>query len=317
VLVGPSGKPVASVVVPAYKSKATIVGCLDALVRQEGDPAYEVIVVESSGDGAGDLVRARFPGVRVIESGERLFAGRARNRGAEEASGELLLFIDSDCIAEPLWLEKMHRAHRERECAGVAGSILNANPESPISVSSYMTEMSDFYPCGRPAYRKFLCSGNVSYKAEVFRKHGGFDSRVALYEDVELTKRMYRAGEKLLFDPDIRVSHFHRTGFREYYAYEFRRGRGGAIARRNGALMGASWVKYPPLGFLAAPGLLLRKGTVFPCRMLRAYPGDSLRMIRALPYFYAALLVWVSGFLYEVVTGRESAKCRTDSDIKW
>jgi GT2 family glycosyltransferase len=234
-----------------------------------------------------------------------MFAGPARNRGAQEARGELLAFLDSDCITEPKWIEKMWRTHKEFECSGVAGSILNANPETSISVSSYMNEMSDFFPSGKPRYMDFLCSGNVSYKMEVFRRYGGFSPTVQLYEDVELTKRMYRGGEKLLFNPDIKVSHYHRTLPKEYFAYEFRRGRNGAMARRNGALMGAAWVKYPVLGFMAAPGLFLRKGIIFPYRMVRAYPKHPIRLLRALPYFYTALIVWLTGFLYEVVAGRK------------
>lgn len=301
-LVDKSGRPVASVVIPAYNSKATIAECLDALIRQETNLPYEIIVVESSGDGAGDVVRRRFPLVRLIESPERLYAGSARNMGAEEASGEILLFIDSDCIAEPTWISRMWHIHYEWNCAAVAGSILNANPESPISVASYMNEFSHFFPTGKLRYMSYLPSGNLSYKIDVFREYGGFDPSVKMYEDLIFNKTLSRAGEKLVFAPEIRVAHNHRTELREYLAHEFRRGRGAAAARRMGLLIGASCAKYPILGFLALPGLFLRKAAVFPYRLLRAYPSDFRRVVGALPYFYLALLIWHYGFISEVVS---------------
>ena len=309
-LVDKSGQPVASIVIPAYHSRDTIEECLEALMRQDTDLSYEIIVVETSGDGAGDIIRQNFPGVQLIEPGHRMYAGDARNLGAEKASGEILLFVDSDCITEQSWLWRMWRDHQEWECSAVAGSILNANPGTSVSIASYMNEHSDFYPTGNPRYVKYLCSGNVAYKMEVFKRHGGFPAGEHLYEDVMFNRMLNMAGEKLLFDPDIKIAHYHRTTMKEYLTHELNRGRGGAAARRRGVLIGASWVKYPILAFLAVPGLFLRKASVFPYRMLRAYPMDFFKLVRALPTFYLALLVWHYGFLSEVISPKSNSKSK-------
>lgn len=309
--------PVVSVVMPAYRSRDTIEECLGALTNQVTDLPYEVIVVESSGDGSAEIVRERFPSVRLIEPGRRTFAGEARNLGAEGATGELLAFVDSDCRTEPGWLDKMWNAHRSHDCVAVAGSILNANPETSVSISSYINEHSDFYPIGSPRYLEYLCSGNVSYKADVFRKYGGYYSTEPLYEDVMFNKRLSMAGEKLLFVPDIRVWHHHRTELREYLAHEYRRGKGAAAARRRGLMAGAALAKYPALAFLAAPALFLRKATVYPLRMAKAYPGEMGRLTRALPCLWVALTFWHAGFLSEVVSprsvtdGERTSACKT------
>jgi GT2 family glycosyltransferase len=300
-------KPAASVVIPAYNSASTLPEVLESVVSQEADLPYEVIVVESSGDGAAGIVRERFPGVQVIEPPKRLHPGPSRNLGAEAASGELLLFLDSDCVPERRWIAKMRKTHEEWDCAAVAGTILNGNPETPISVSSYMNEFSHWFPFGEPRYVDYLPSGNLSYKMSVFRKHGGFPPEETMYEDLIFNKLLHRAGEKLLFNPDIQVAHSHRTELKEYLAHEFRRGCGAAAARRRGLLIGASWVRCPALAFLAAPGLFARKAAVFPYRLLRAYPSELPGLLRALPYFYLALLVWHSGFLAEVMSGRRGA----------
>ena len=297
-----------SVVVPAYKSKGTIVGCLEALVSQETDLPYEVIVVESSGDGAAGIIEERFPEVRLIRSEKRLLSGAARNRGAREASAGVLGFVDADCTVEDAWLAKMWRAHRERDCTAVGGAVLNGNPELSVSVSSYLTEFRDFYPVGRTRHVRYLPTCNITYKTAVFRKYGGFDPEEPLYVDLMFNTALSRAGEKLLFVPDIRATHLHRTSLREYLAHEFGRGRAAVVARRRGLIVGSSWVRNPALAFLAAPMLFLCKAAMFPCRFVRAYPWKVATLLRALPYFYLGLFAWHRGFLREVLSGREGAR---------
>ena len=300
-LVDGSARPVASVVIPAYKSRDTIHACLESLSSQETGLPYEVIVVESSGDGAAEMVRANFPQVRLIGSRGRLLSGAARNLGAESASGGLLLFIDSDCVAEPEWIEKMWSAHRESDAAAVAGAVRNGNPENLISVAGYITEFSEFFPFGSARFMDYLPSGNLSYKAEVFRKYGGFGRDEPLYVDLMFNKRLFAAGEKLLFRPDIEVAHRHRAVLRDYLNHEIARGRAAVTARRRGLLVGRSWVRHPVAAFLVIPALFARKASVYPYRFARAYPSESGSLARALPYVWAGLACWHYGFLREVL----------------
>ncbi len=304
----------ASIVIPAYKSKATIGACLDALVAQETGISYEIIVVDSSADGTGALVGERYPTVRMIESPVRLFSGAARNVGAEWATGRLLFFIDSDCIAEPRWIERMRASIERFDCSAVSGAMLNGNPQHSISVSSYVMEFSDFYAYGKPRFVDYLPTGNICYRADVFRKYGGFDPNQRLYVDLMFNKMLSASGEKLLFNPETGVRHLHRNSLGVYLGHEHGRGRAAAIARRKGLLVGASLARYPALAFLAAPGLFGRKAAVFPYRFLRAYPREAGRLLRALPYFYLALVVWHHGFLSEVVAGRQDTRKET---VEW
>lgn len=299
-------KPAGSVVIPAYKSRQTISACLESLLNQDTGLPYEVILVESSGDGAADIVREEFPSVRLIESRERLLSGAARNLGAESASGEILLFIDSDCIAEPGWIGKMWQAHREFDGAAVAGAVLNGNPESAVSVASYITEFSDFFPFGESRLMDYLPSCNLSYKADVFRKYGGFDPSQPLYVDLMFNRRLHAAGEKLLFRPDIEVAHKHRSRLDDYLRHEKSRGRAAVVARRKGLLVGRWWVSRPILAYLTVAPLFARKASVFSYRYARAYPSDGRMLARSLPIVWAGLLSWHYGFIRETINGSKA-----------
>lgn len=306
-------RPVASIVVPAYKSANTIIQCIESLVLQETEVPFEVIVVESSSDGAADLVRENFPQVKVVQSPSRLFSGAARNLGASCSSGSLLLFIDSDCVAEPTWVERMWQTHREFDGAGVCGAVLNGNAEHLVSVASYITEFNVFFPHGSSRLMDYLVSCNLSYKAPVFRRYGGFDPNQRLYVDLMFNKKLSAAGEKLLFCPNIQVRHWHRSNTSEYLLHEMRRGQAAVVARRLGHIIGKSWVTYPLLAAILLPILFAEKSLVFPYRYMRTFPREMKSLICALPYVWLGLTFWHIGFMKETLFPEFSPDIRKGS----
>src|ERR1051325_3213870 len=89
--------PHLSVVIASYNSRRTIARCLESLEAQTyGD--FEIVVVDSSSDGAARAVEERFPDVRLVTFPTRKFPGDARNAGVRAARGEIIAFIDADCI---------------------------------------------------------------------------------------------------------------------------------------------------------------------------------------------------------------------------
>ena len=121
-------RPVLSAVVFAYLNEATILRAVSSLVLQDFDEPFEVIVATSGGDRTGELVRQKFPDVRVAESQVRLLPGGARNLGMTVARGQIIAFLEADCIARPGWIRNRVAAHRAGHEA-VASTVAVANPE--------------------------------------------------------------------------------------------------------------------------------------------------------------------------------------------
>lgn len=91
--------PLLSVVIVAYKSRDEIDACLASLPQAIGGRPVEVIVIDNSpGDGAGDLVRAKHPRTRYVAAPKNLGFGRANNRGYAASHGEHVLFLNPDTI---------------------------------------------------------------------------------------------------------------------------------------------------------------------------------------------------------------------------
>ena len=124
-------RPRMSVIVPTYERRELVVEAVGALARQSFDHPFEVIVVvDGSRDGTAEaLQRTTWPfPLRVIEQANQ-GAARARNGGAAEADGEILLFLDDDMTADSRLLAEHDRSHREG--AEVVLGHMPLHPDSP------------------------------------------------------------------------------------------------------------------------------------------------------------------------------------------
>ncbi len=98
----------ATVIIPIWRGAPVIAGCLDAVYRHSGPALHEVICVDNaSPDGAGDLVAARFPAARLLRQPVNLgFAGGV-NVGIANATGDLFVLVNQDCVPGPGWLDAL------------------------------------------------------------------------------------------------------------------------------------------------------------------------------------------------------------------
>src|SRR3989338_8227067 len=99
-------KPQVSVVIPSYNSQQHIEKCLMSVLGQKTEHTFEVIVVDSSSDATPAIITAQFPTVKLIHLNEQTYPGAGRNIGVQHATGEIIAFIDSDCVAQEDWLER-------------------------------------------------------------------------------------------------------------------------------------------------------------------------------------------------------------------
>ena len=151
----------ASVIVISYNSAATIIKCLRSVLEQQTSYPYEVILVDSSQDNTPELVKEKFPQVRILHSKERLFPGAARNTGMDAARGEVIIFLASDCLAAPGWLEQRIKDHLSGYSL-VAGTIANRGTSNLLLWANYFMEYSAQLP-GRPQKQLARVVYTVSY----------------------------------------------------------------------------------------------------------------------------------------------------------
>ena len=111
-----------SIIIPNYNGVRTIDACLEALLASRDD-AYEVVVVDDcSHDGSVGIVE-KYP-CKLIRLAERTGASAARNAGAFGSTGEILFFIDNDCIVTDTTIPRVRKIIAEQPTDVVVGQNL-------------------------------------------------------------------------------------------------------------------------------------------------------------------------------------------------
>ena len=200
--------PAASIVIPAYRSDRTVAACLEALRRQSVSD-FEVVVVNSSpGDATASIVE-RYPGVRYVESAQRLLPHAARNLGVEGARGEVIVFTDPDCEAAPDWLERLLAA----QAAGhevVVGSM-GLVDRGRLARGVHLVKFWWLLPGLDPGPRWIAPTANVAYSRRLWERIGPFDDS-AYASDGLASWQAARGGFEPWFEPRARVYHRHLGG---------------------------------------------------------------------------------------------------------
>ena len=172
----------------------------------EDSRTFETILVDSSTDGTGDLVRQRYPEVQLITSSSRLFCGDARN-GRPRRPGRIIAFLDADCFVEPGWVDAVLEAHRTPHLL-VSGVVLNGTPDRQVAWAYYFCEFSHWLPGGAIREIPEAAGCCLSFKREAYEAYGPF-LEGTYSSDTAFQRRAWRDGHQVYLDPSIRI--FHRT----------------------------------------------------------------------------------------------------------
>ena len=228
---GRSPQPFVSIVITVRNEARHITDLLDSLVVQE--PPFEVLVVDAeSTDATRDLVRKyvqKYPFIRLFEQGGT--RGASRNRGVQEARGEVVAFIDGDCIANPFWLREMRATLATHDVA--AGRT--------IQIGYYAFEALNRVELDRKGIDVTHPSCNLAYWKETFEKAGGFDDWFHTAEDIDLNLRAVDAGAVIAHNPDAIVYHRARDTISKFLKQAYWNGYGRKqLTLKHGSL----WANY-------------------------------------------------------------------------
>lgn len=206
-----------SVVIPAYNAERTIGRCLEALQNQTVAPLEIIVVDDGSTDSTACLASGK---IQVIANSRSKGAGGARNAGAMRARGDIVAFIDSDCVAPRDWLEKICRSFQKEEVVAVAGGYSHHDGDSFIGQYAFLElarRRSTF-----PDYVLTATSNNFAVKREIFLAIGGFPEifKRATLEDMILSFQVSRMG-KIRWLRDNGVGHHFHDTYRGYLRQQF------------------------------------------------------------------------------------------------
>jgi GT2 family glycosyltransferase len=156
------------------------------------------------------------------------------------------VFIDSDCVPERDWLQRLCHAIEDGRCDGVGGAIRPIDGSNSASWAGYFCEFREFMPGGLPTDATHLTPGNVAYRRDVFERAGGFPGGFFPLEDQVFYSRLHAAGARMRFDPSIVVTHAHRSEIGTFLAHQRKIGAADSLVARALERRGA-WIAARPL----------------------------------------------------------------------
>jgi glycosyltransferase involved in cell wall biosynthesis len=205
-----------SVLICTRDRSALLEGCLDSLLNGSPAPA-EVVIVDQSEDQATRLAVSRRQGaavpVRYVRGiGKGL--SRAKNQGIADCAAAVIAFTDDDCLADPGWVEALTAPILAGRAEAVVGRTL------PEKSAGGLEETSSVYsPGGCPVFSKRTHpwrvggGGNFAASRDALRRTGDFDERfgpgapLESAEDMDMTHRLLRRGERIVYAPNAVIRH--------------------------------------------------------------------------------------------------------------
>jgi len=207
--------------------------CLDSLCMLDY-PSFETIVIDNapSNESTKDIVQQLYPAVRYLQE-PRPGLNWARNRAILEARGEIIAFIDDDCIADTFWIKAFGAIFAENpEVMAVTGLVFPYELETEAQI---LFERSGGF--GRGFYRKWYCAdaghersiardnggtgkfgtgSNMAFRLSLFKHIGLFDPVLDVGTptggggDLEMFFRVIKEGYTLVYEPNALIRHIHR-----------------------------------------------------------------------------------------------------------
>jgi GT2 family glycosyltransferase len=194
-----------SVIVPHYDDLRGLDICLCALGKQTFSKTDFETIVADNGSPQGlqeveRIVAGRALLINIAEKG----AGPARNGGAAASVGEVLAFLDSDCVPEPQWIAEGVAALARHDVVGGSVNVFASDPDKLTAPEAFECVFA-FNNENYLRRKGFVVSANLFCRKVVFDRVGGFATGVS--EDVDWCHRASAQGLRIGFAPKAAVGH--------------------------------------------------------------------------------------------------------------
>jgi cellulose synthase/poly-beta-1,6-N-acetylglucosamine synthase-like glycosyltransferase len=244
--------PFVSVIVPVRDGESLIGQCLDSILATDYPPARrEILVVDNaSSDGTPSLIRSR-PVTYLRE--ERRGVSNARNRGIAASTGEILAFVDADCLVEPQWLTELVRPFEDPDVGSVAGDLQHVPPTTAAErqAARLLGNWQRFAFTSDPAYP---ITANAAYRRDVIERIGPFDPHMTRAQDVELGLRFQeRSDLRLAYAERATARHRNRSTQRGFFRQQLGWAYGAGLVGAKFEAMGGDPVNPPRIRDLLPP----------------------------------------------------------------
>jgi glycosyltransferase involved in cell wall biosynthesis len=293
--------PFVSIIVIVYNMKDTIEQCLASLMTLNYPPDRREVVVVDGGSTDGTQELARQFRVKLVVEGQP-GRGYARNAGIDHAKGDIVAFIDADCVAAKDWLLHHVPHYANPRIGAVGGSITNPNLDATgiYTVVNHYVNFAEFDERAARRYMYHIPTCNASYRKTAVEEVGGFEETAHRYEDYILSQQLIKKGYQIVFDPLAKVYHLERAiSARDFLRSERANGVWHNRAQRLCKDMFGRLPAHKAVALLLLPSIILARWVreIYKLRHVFRYAGLSL-----IPLLLVGGSVWSCSYVKEALT---------------
>lgn len=218
-----------SVVIPTYNEENCLGECLDAIKKGSEQPCEIIVADGFSTDRTVEIAKKR--GAHVVMNRHKHAAG-GRNAGIKAAKGDIIVFVDADCIPDHDWLKEIHKAFEEEDLDGLGTYIEPAAPRNiyeefwgRLSLQIMMSYGNEAYYVTEKTLNTAFITASCAYRKKLLVKIKGFSNYFANNaEDIDICWRALDAGAKLKYVPTAKIIAHSPTDIKGIRRKSFRNG---------------------------------------------------------------------------------------------
>jgi GT2 family glycosyltransferase len=211
---------IVSVVILTFNRKDHVLDCVQSIIHQNFEGDYEIIVIDNwSEDGSFEKLISKFSGfsnIKIVRPPKRIGIAAGRNYGLQIAEGQIVAFVDDDCIATKSWLSEISSAFKDESvgCVGGKISLLMVGIKKPrwlgkdvygiLGITNWGERSKDIY---------FPIGGNLAIRKDLALKIGGFKEQLGPHgvkvfgEEISISNRVRESGRRVVYAPKAEVLH--------------------------------------------------------------------------------------------------------------
>ena len=242
--------PKASVVVCSYNGAKTLDRCLTSL-KEINYPSYEVILVDDGSTDNTQEIAASHNWVKNVRQ-ENKGLSFARNVGAHASCGDVIVYTDSDCMADPDWLYYLMGTLLSGDYAGVGGPNISPPAENWVQACVSAAPGGPNHVLLTDVVAEHIPGCNMAFHRWAFDQVGGFDPEYRKAgDDVDFCWRLQQSGGVIAFSPAAIVWHYRR-----FTLQSFRK-------QQEGYGEAESMLRFQHLVFFGPTGTAKWKGQIY------------------------------------------------------
>lgn len=195
-----------SIIVPVLNAEKTIKQCITSLLNQDYGN-YEIIVINNNSTDKTAAILNEFKGRIKILNEPKRNSYIARNKGIRHAKGQIIVFTDSDCIAEKDWLKNISGAF-DNKAVKIAGGEIRAY-RIKNSVQKYLDIFGHPQNLSAKCNKPYFAGSNIAVRKKTLLEVGMFNENLLSGGDYEICLRIIKNKNEIQFVPNALVNHFY------------------------------------------------------------------------------------------------------------